>query len=57
MQDNARIHTSNNTKAWLVKRNIPVFEHLARSPDLNPIKNVWEILVKSVYSENRKILF
>ena len=42
MQDGASIH--NQAKLLLKEQNIPTFEWPARSPDLNPIENVWGLM-------------
>ena len=48
MQDNARPHTARVVMDYLDQEEIEVMDRPARSPDLNPIENVWDIIYRRV---------
>lgn len=53
-QDNAAIHKSRYTQEWLQSKNIKTMERPTCSPDQNPIENIWGILARRVFAENRQ---
>lgn len=48
-QDNASIHVSAQTLAWMAEVGIKTMAWPARSPDLNIIENVWSLISSIVY--------
>ncbi len=53
-QDNAPIHTSWLSKAWFTDHRIELLDWPARSPDLNPIENLWSLLSCKVYRNGQQ---
>eukprot|EP00644_Phytophthora_capsici_P018713 jgi/Phyca11/132462/e_gw1.168.7.1 len=52
-QDNASIHTSRETMDFFEEQKIKLLDWPARSPDLNPIENLWAMMARTVYPNGR----
>ena len=55
IQDNSSNHTAKIVQKWFAAH--PFIEKLdfpAKAPDMNPIENVWGLMVKRLNSENLK---
>uniref|UniRef100_H3GUW3 Tc1-like transposase DDE domain-containing protein n=1 Tax=Phytophthora ramorum TaxID=164328 RepID=H3GUW3_PHYRM len=53
-QDNASIHRSKFTTAFFEEEDIRVLDWPVRSPDLNPIENVWAMMDQIVYHNGKQ---
>uniref|UniRef100_A0A1I7WIU7 DDE_3 domain-containing protein n=1 Tax=Heterorhabditis bacteriophora TaxID=37862 RepID=A0A1I7WIU7_HETBA len=53
-QDNATIHASRSTKTWLQDNSVDTVDWPSRSPDQNPMENLWSILVRQINADNRQ---
>ncbi|HEY9707175.1 MAG TPA: IS630 family transposase [Oculatellaceae cyanobacterium] len=52
--DNAPDHTSNHTKNFLKEKKIAILDWPSKSPDLNPIENLWGIVTRDLYDAGKK---
>ncbi len=52
-QDLAPAHTAKGTKSWFNDHGVTVLDWPANSPDLNPIENLWGIVVKRKMRDTR----
>ncbi|KAF0747310.1 hypothetical protein AaE_007770 [Aphanomyces astaci] len=54
-QDTASIHRAKATMEFLREQKVTVFAHPVLFPDLNPIENLWGIVVREVYKDKTAI--
>ncbi|KAG3115315.1 hypothetical protein PI126_g24695 [Phytophthora idaei] len=54
-QDNASIHVSKHTTEFFAEQQVEVLDWSSKSPDLNPIENLWPIMSRSVYNNGKQV--
>ncbi|KAG8232794.1 hypothetical protein J437_LFUL007948 [Ladona fulva] len=52
VHDNSRVHTCKEAKNWFFEKRIQQLSWPVRSPDLNPIENIWGIMVREMKKED-----
>ena len=55
-QDNAPIHVSQLSKQFFNDNKVQLLGWPALSPDINPIENLWAIMVRQVYGQGKQYL-
>ncbi|KAI3355922.1 hypothetical protein L3Q82_004467 [Scortum barcoo] len=55
MQDNARPHVAGVCQQFLQDEGIDAMDWPARSPDLNPIEHIWDIMSRSIHLNARHV--
>jgi hypothetical protein len=55
-QDNASIHAATSTWNWMAEWQVKWLDWPSRSPDLNPIENLWGIMVRRLYRNGRQFM-
>lgn len=53
-QHNATVHTARITKVQLSENTVDVLPWPAKSLDLNPIENIWRVLARVIYADERQ---
>lgn len=53
---NVACHARKFTKEWLNSNDVDALEWTACSPDINPIENIWGILLRRIYADNRQFM-
>jgi len=53
-QDNASPHVAETTETWFDSQGVDLLGSPVKSPDLNPTENVFGILARRVYADNRQ---
>ena len=53
-QDNASVHVSKDANKYFEEKNIKLLKWPVKSPDLNPIENLWGLMARKVYENGRR---
>lgn len=55
MQDNAPSHTADIVREWLEQQDFELMGWPPKSPDLNPIENLWSLLKAKLYENHPEL--